>query len=86
LSINKSTMQHKEVSDKLTIIFREFFNDKSIVLFNELTANDIDKWDSLSHMLLIAEIETQFSIKFRLKDIKKMRNVGDMVAIITSKL
>lgn len=79
-------MQHKEVSDKLTIIFREFFNDKSIVLFNELTANDIDKWDSLSHMLLIAEIETQFSIKFRLKDIKKMRNVGDMVAIITSKL
>ncbi len=78
-------MQQNEVFDKLTSIFRDFFNDNSIILYNNLTANDIDKWDSLSHMLLITEIEERFSIKFKLKDLKQMRNIGDMVAIIISK-
>jgi acyl carrier protein len=79
-------MKKTEVVAKLTVIFRKIFNNDSLILTNELTANDVDHWDSLSHMLLIAEIENSFSIKFKLKELNKMRNVGEMVEIIISKL
>jgi acyl carrier protein len=79
-------MEKTELISKLTSIFRKIFNNDSLVLTNELTANDVENWDSLTHMLLITEIENSFSIKFKLKDLNKMRNVGDMIDIITSKL
>ena len=79
-------MQKPEITIKLTSIFQKVFNDNAIELSDELTANDIDKWDSLNHMLLISEIEEAFAIKFRLKDLNKMRNVGDMITIIESKM
>jgi len=79
-------MGNAEIVSKLTNIFRKVFNNDSLILTNELTANDVDNWDSLSHMLLITEIESSFSIKFKLKDLNKMRNVGDMIDIISSKL
>ena len=79
-------MERTEVVNRLTPIFRKVFNDESIVVTDVLTANDVAGWDSLSHMLLIAEVESGFSIKFKLKDLNKMRNVGDMTDIILSKL
>jgi acyl carrier protein len=79
-------MENAEVIDTLTSIFRQVFNDSSLILTSELTANDVAQWDSLSHMLLITEIENRFSVKFKLKDLNKMRNVGDMINIIISKL
>jgi len=79
-------MERTEVVNRLTPIFRKVFNDESIVVTDVLTANDVAGWDSLSHMLLIAEVESGFSIKFKLKDLNKMRNVGDMIDIILSKL
>lgn len=79
-------MDKTELINKLTSVFRKIFNNESLVLSDGLTANDIDQWDSLSHMILITEIEKVFSIKFRLKELNKMRNVGDMVEIIASKL
>jgi len=79
-------MVRTDVEKKLTAIFRKTFNDDSLVLSYELTANDIDQWDSLSHMQLITEIEDEFSVKFKLKDLNKMRNVGDMIDLIISKL
>jgi acyl carrier protein len=79
-------MGKKELLDKLTLIFRNVLGDDSLTLSNEMTANDVSQWDSLSHMLIITEIENIFSIKFKLKDLNKMRNVGDMIEIITAKL
>jgi acyl carrier protein len=79
-------MERKEIVSKLTSVFRTIFNDNTLILSDELTANDVDKWDSLSHMILITEIEKAFSIKFKLKDLNKMRNVGDMIEIIMLKL
>ena len=79
-------MVRTDVEKKVTAIFRKTFNDDSLVLSDELTANDIDQWDSLSHMQLITEIEDGFSVKFKLKDLNKMRNVGDMIDLIISKL
>lgn len=79
-------MNHSNISEKLTKIFREVFANPSLVLSNELTANDVDNWDSLTHMILITEIETQFDIKFKLKELNKMKNVGDLMTIISDKL
>ena len=79
-------MEHTALLEKLTDLFRNVFNSDSLVLTNELTANDVDQWNSLSHMILIAEIEKTFSIQFKLKELNKMRNVGDLINMISSKL
>jgi acyl carrier protein len=79
-------MENINIFNKLTPIFRATFNNDSLILTHELTANDVENWDSLTHMLLITEIEDFFSIKFKLKELNKMRNVGDMVDIINSKI
>lgn len=78
-------MEKAEAISKLTKIFRNVFGNDSLIITEELTANDVENWNSLNHMLLIAEIEDSFSIKFKLKDLNKMRNVGDMIDIILSK-
>lgn len=79
-------MNREEVIDKLTFIFRKEFSDETLILTDELTAADIDNWDSLTHMILISEIENAFSIKFKLKELNKMHNVGDLINFIESKL
>ncbi|NVO08519.1 MAG: acyl carrier protein [Bacteroidales bacterium] len=79
-------MEKLDIIEKLATIFRTVFKKESLIITEDLTANDVEGWDSLTHMLLIAEIENVFSIKFKLKELNKMKNVGDMVAIISSKL
>jgi acyl carrier protein len=78
-------MERETIIQRLTDIFRNIFNDESLIITNELTANDVERWDSLSHMLMIAEVETQFSIRFKLKELNKMRNVGDMIDFIIAR-
>ncbi len=79
-------MERNEITTKLTNIFKTVFNNQFLMLTNELSANDVDQWDSLSHMILISEIEDAFLIKFKLKELNKMRNVGDMIDMIQSKI
>jgi len=79
-------MERQDLINKLTTIFQTTFEDNSIVLTDELTANDVDNWDSLTHMILISTIEKEFDIKFKLKDLNKMKNVGALIAIISSKI
>ena len=59
---------------------------KQFVLNNEITAGDIGSWDSLSHMLMITEVENVFSIKFKLREINKLKNVGTLIELIEAKL
>ena len=79
-------MERTELIDQLTQIFRKVFNSTILNLTNELTPNDVAQWDSLSHMILINEVENSFSIKFKLKELNRMKNVGDMIEMIISKL
>jgi acyl carrier protein len=78
-------MERATVIEQLTPVFRKIFNNPGLEISDEMTANDVEGWDSLSHMLLIADVETAFSIKFKLKELNKMRNVGDMIDIILTK-
>lgn len=79
-------MERNEIIEKLTLIFRDVFTDTTLVLTNDMTANDVEKWDSLTHMLMINEVESTFGIKFKLKDLNKMKKVENLIDIIEAKL
>lgn len=75
-----------ELIGKLNEIFCEVFDDDEIRITEEMTANDVDGWDSLSHVNLIVTIETKFNIRFSQKDLLTFRNVGDLLKSIQSKI
>ena len=70
----------------LESVFREVFDDENISLSRATTANDIDDWDSLTHMNLIIALELRFKIKFALGELQSLKNVGEMQDIINKKL
>lgn len=74
------------ITEKLTTIFRRVFNDQAIVLRDDLTANDVANWDSLSHMLMIGEAEKEFSVKFKLKELGKLEDVKSLIDLLEQKI
>ena len=72
--------------DALTEVFREVFDDPEIALTAETTADDIEGWDSLSHVNLIMAVENRFDIRFKPKEILSFKNVGDLARCVESKL
>jgi len=79
-------MNRNEVIEKLTPIFREVFSDNSIELRDNMTADDVERWDSLTHMLMISEVESQFGVRFKLKELNKLKSVGDLCGVLEEKL
>jgi acyl carrier protein len=75
-----------ETMERLTKVFRNYFEDESIVLSEETTSDDIDGWDSLSHALLMATVENKFKIEFTQKELMTFRNVGDLKKAIEKKI
>jgi acyl carrier protein len=71
---------------KLNEIFCQVFDDDAIEIARETTADDIDGWDSLSHMNLIVAVEMGFNIRFNAKDIRALKDVGDLIDTIDRKL
>ena len=74
-----------ELLEKLKEIFCEVFDDEDIRIAPPMTANDIDGWDSLSHVNLIVAIETKFDIRFSQKELMTFKNVGDLLESIRAK-
>ena len=70
-----------EVLKRLEIVFRDFFDDDSLTINENTVASDIDGWDSLEHITLMAVIEQEFKIKFDVS--KHFQNVGEMAKEIT---
>ncbi|NLP26772.1 MAG: acyl carrier protein [Clostridiales bacterium] len=75
-------MNEMEVYNSLTIIFRDIFDDDTIVINNNTSADDIEDWDSFEHINLISAVEKQFKMRFTMKQVSTMKNVGEMVSII----
>lgn len=75
-------MIRKNIYERLNIIFRDIFDDDSITVFDETTAEDITDWDSLMHITLISAVESEFNLRFEMKDVLSMKNVGEMVDIL----
>ncbi|MBR4169096.1 MAG: acyl carrier protein [Lachnospiraceae bacterium] len=72
-------MSREEIFDKLNEVFRDVFDDDSITVKDETTAADVDGWDSHMHISLIDAVEEEFEIRFDMKTVVKMKNVGEMV-------
>lgn len=74
------------IIEELQDIFIDIFDDDEIVLTNETTSEDIEDWDSLTHMQLIVAIEKKYNIRFTTAEIKKAGNVGEFIQIIEEKI
>lgn len=79
-------MSREEITKKLTEIFRDVFDDEEIELSDSTTANDIEAWDSLEHISLIAAVEKAFKMRFTMREVSGMKNVGEMIDIIGQRI
>ena len=75
-------MERKEILKRVNIIFCDIFDDDTIVIRDETTATDIPDWDSLMQIELVAEHESHFGLRFGMKEVLNMKNVGEMIDII----
>ena len=75
-----------DLDERLTEVFRYVFNDDSIELADTMTADDVDEWDSLSHINLIIAIELEFGIEFKQNEIQNFENVGELIQSIKVKI
>jgi acyl carrier protein len=78
-------MDDVQIYSQLTRVFQEVFDDDMIEVTPELTANDVDGWDSLTHIRLVLSVERAFKIKFTTSEIGKLEDVGDLAALIKAK-
>lgn len=77
-------MDRASIFEKLTEVFQDVFDDASIALTDDTTAADIEDWDSLTHITLLATVEEEFGMKFSMKAVQGMKNVGEMVDLIAA--
>ena len=78
-------MDESEIYARMTNIFEDVFDDNSIAITPELSAKDVDGWDSLTHVRLILTTEKAFAIRFSTSEIGELKNVGDLVALIKAR-
>ncbi len=79
-------MTNDEIKQKLTAVFRDVFDDPALEIGDATTARDIEDWDSINHITLIAAVEKAFKVSFNTKDIKALANVGDFIRLIASRV
>jgi len=72
--------------DDLNQVFQEVFDDETLIVAPATTANEVDGWDSLSHVNLIMAVESRFKIRFTNKELLTFKNVGDLLRVIESKI
>ena len=79
-------MQQSDIYDQLTAIFRDTFDDDTLVLTPNLSAAGVPEWDSFNHINLIVAIESRFKIKFQTAELESMHTVGHLADLIHAKL
>lgn len=78
-------MNKDQILEEVQEIFREVLDNEEIVLNNATTADDVEEWDSLTHIQLIVAIEKHFNIRFTSREILSWQNVGEMIDCIATK-
>ena len=75
-------MNTNEIIPRLNEVFRDVFGDPSISVTPATTSADIDDWDSIEHINLIGAVESEFGMRFKMREVSGMKNVGEMISII----
>lgn len=78
-------IEKDEIVRRLTSVFRDVFDDETIQLSEEMTARDIDTWDSLMHITLVVSVEKEFGVKLNAGEIGKLKNVGEMLSLLAER-
>ena len=79
-------MSEAEIMAGVVSIFREVFDDDELVLTPEMTADDVEDWDSVSHIQILLGVEEFFDLHLRTGDVTGLKNVGDLVDLISRRL
>jgi acyl carrier protein len=80
------SMSSRDLLLEIQDIMRDVFDVDDLVISESTTADDVEEWDSLSHIRLIVAIEREFGFKFKNSEIESLKNVGDLVGMIQSKV
>lgn len=75
-------MNRDQILEAVQTIFRDNFDDDTLVITPATTAQDIEDWDSLEQINLLTAMEKKFGIKFKLEDVRNLNNVGDILDLI----
>lgn len=75
-------MTRPEIFEKLTEIFRDVFDDETLTISEATTAADVEDWDSLTHITLLATVEDEFGVKFSMKAVQGLKNVGELADLV----
>lgn len=75
-----------DIKEKLQEIFRDVFDSDDIIITEDMNSDDIEEWDSLSHIQLIVKTEKAFGIKFTTSEVNVLQNVGDFIKLINRKV
>lgn len=79
-------MEEAQIYARLGEVFHDVFDDDSIRVAPDLSAKDVDGWDSLTHIRLILTVEKAFKIRFSTAEVGKLQKVGDLVELIKSRV
>ena len=79
-------MSKSDIFEKLTGIFQDVFDDGDITISETTTAAEIDGWDSLTDITLLATVEEEFGVKFSMKAVQHLQNVGELAELIAEGL
>ena len=75
-------MEKEEILQQLSLIFEQVLKRSDLKIDYNMSAEDIDEWDSLTNMTIISVIEKKWGVHFKLRDIVRMKNIGDMIDVI----
>ena len=78
-------MDTNEIISRLNGVFRDVFGDDSISVSQDTTSADIEDWDSIAHISLMDAVENEFGIRFKMREVSSMKNVGDMIRLIAER-
>jgi acyl carrier protein len=79
-------MSDPTIKQRLNQVFRDVFDRPDLEITETMTASDIKEWDSLNHVILIVATEKAFSVTFTTKDVKSLKNIGDFLALIETRV
>lgn len=79
-------MEREQIVERIRTTLTDVLGHASFEMRDDLTAADVEGWDSLTHMTVITRIESAFGVKFKLKEVNKLKNMGSLIDLITAKL
>ena len=79
-------MEREQIVEKIKNVISSVLKHDNFIITDDLRAEEVDGWDSLSHMVIITEIEDSFGVRFKLKELNKLQNMGNLISLIQSKI